>query len=400
MAKALVVGGSLGGLFAANLLLRAGWDVLVRERAGAALSGRGAGLVSHPVLFAALGAAGVYVDPREPYPNSDLGVFVPDRRVFSSDGLIVAQHAYPQVLASWPRLFEVLRRALPPRCYRHAAHCVRVETSDVSATAYFADGRSENADLIVAADGLHSTVRAQLAPAARPVYAGYIAWRGLVEETSLTPATWAGLGNTFGFCLPEGEQILGYPVRVGTHRAYNFVWYRPADTAILRVMLTDARGQVHADGIAPPLIRNELIAAVREAAHRLLSPAFSEVVTRTEQPFFQPISDLTSDRLVFGRTVLLGDAAFVARPHVGMGVTKAASDAMALVNALRDSPGNVAAALADYERVRVDAGRAVVERGRQLGAYMQAQSTSVLEQKHARIFRSPQQVITHTAVPL
>ena len=400
MAKALIVGGSLGGLFAANLLHRAGWDVLVCERAGEALSGRGAGLVSHPALFAALAAAGVKVDPREPYSDSDLGVFVPDRRVFSSDGSIIAQHAYPQVLASWPRLYEVLRSALPQRCYRHAANCVRVETGDAHATAHFADDGIEIADLIVAADGLRSTIRAQLAPAARAAYAGYIAWRGLVEEASLTPATWAVLGNTFGFCLPEGEQILGYPVRVGSHRAYNFVWYRPVDDAALRAMLSDADGRVHSEGIAPPLIRAELIAAMRDTAQRLLSPAFAEVVTRTRQPFFQPISDLISERLVFGRTALLGDAAFVARPHVGMGVTKAASDAMALADALRETPDDVAAALAGYERIRVEAGRAVVERGRQLGAYMQAQSTSAVEWEHARIFRSQHQVITQTAVPL
>ena len=400
MAKALIVGGSLGGLFAANLLHRAGWEVLVCERAGEALSGRGAGLVSHPALFAALAAAGVNVDSREPYPGSDLGVFVPDRRVFASDGSVIAQHAYPQVLASWPRLYEVLRAALPQRCYRHAANCVRVETGDACAAAHFADGGVESADLIVAADGLRSTIRAQLAPAARPAYAGYLAWRGLVEEAGLSPATWAALGNTFGFCLPEGEQILGYPVRVGTHRAYNFVWYRPADETALRAMLTDANGQVHADGIAPPLIRNELLAAMREAAQRLLSPAFGEVVVRTQQPFFQPISDLISERLEFGRTVLLGDAAFVARPHVGMGVTKAASDAMALVDALRGTPDNLAAGLADYEQARLAAGCAVVERGRKLGAYMQAQIASALEQEHARMFRSPQQVLTQTAVPL
>jgi 2-polyprenyl-6-methoxyphenol hydroxylase-like FAD-dependent oxidoreductase len=400
MAKALIVGGSLGGLFAANLLHRAGWEVRVCERAGEALSDRGAGLVSHPALFAALAAAGVNIDPREPYPGSDLGVFVPDRRVFSRDGSVIAQHAYPQVLASWPRLYEVLRAALPQRCYRHAANCVRVETRDESASAYFVDGGVESADLIVAADGLRSTIRAQLAPAARPVYAGYVAWRGLVEEASLKAATWGALGNTFGFCLPEGEQILGYPVRVGEHRAYNFVWYRPADEATLLAMLTDANGEVHAEGIAPPMIRTDLITAMREAAQRLLSPAFAEVIVRTEQPFFQPISDLISERLVFGRTVLLGDAAFVARPHVGMGVTKAASDAMALVDAMRGVPEDVAVALTSYERVRVEAGCAVVERGRQLGAYMQAQSTSALEREHARMFRSPQQVITQTAVPL
>jgi 2-polyprenyl-6-methoxyphenol hydroxylase-like FAD-dependent oxidoreductase len=400
MAKALVVGGSLGGLFVANLLHRAGWDVRVCERAGEALSGRGAGLVSHPALFAALAAAGVNVDPREPHPASDLGVYVPDRRVFSSDGLVVARNDYPQVLASWSRLYEVLRAALPPRCYQHAVNCVRVETSAASAAVYFADGGVKHADLVVAADGVRSTIRAQLAPAARPVYAGYVAWRGLVDEARLTPETWATLGDTFGFCLPDGEQILGYPVRLSSHLAYNFVWYRPADETTLRVMLTDAHDHVHADGIAPPLIRSELIAAMRDAGQRLLSPAFAEVVTRTQQPFFQPISDLISEQMVFGRTVLLGDAAFVARPHVGMGVTKAACDAVALVDALRAAPDNIAGALADYQRNRLAAGCAVVERGRQLGAYMQGQSTSVLQQENARNFRSAQQVATQTAVAL
>jgi 2-polyprenyl-6-methoxyphenol hydroxylase-like FAD-dependent oxidoreductase len=398
--KVLIVGGSLGGLFAANLLHRAGWDVLVCERSGEALSGRGAGLVSHAALFEALTAAGVSVDPREPHAESSLGVFVPDRRVFSSDGSIVTQYAYPQVLASWPRLYEVLRGALPRQCYRHGAHCVRVETSDTAACAHFADGRVESADLLVAADGLRSTIRAQLAPAASPLYAGYIAWRGLVDESRLSATTWAALGCTFGFCVPEGEQILGYPVRVGSGRAYNFVWYRPVDETTLRSMLTDAQGQLHADGIAPTLIRAEWVAQMRNDAKQRLSPAFAEIIARTEQPFFQPISDLVSETLVFGRTALMGDAAFVARPHVGMGVTKAACDAVTLVNALRTTPDNITVALAAYEADRVVAGRAVVERGRQLGAYMQAQTG--MPQSHAYVehLRSPQQVITQTAVPL
>jgi 2-polyprenyl-6-methoxyphenol hydroxylase-like FAD-dependent oxidoreductase len=398
--KVVIIGGSLGGLFAANLLHRAGWNVLVCERAGEALSGRGAGLVAHPALFAALAQAGVSVDSREPYEGSDLGVFVPDRRVFASDGSIIEEREYPQVLASWPRLYEVLRGALPAHCYRHAAQCVKVETSDASATVHFANGGNEQADLVIAADGLRSTIRAQLAPNARACFAGYIAWRGLVEAQHLSPATWAELGNTFGFCLPEGEQILGYPVRVSGGRAYNFVWYRPAVEATLQAMLTDAQGRTHAEGIAPPLIRDALITELNEASQRLLSPAFASVVKQTEQPFFQPINDLISERLVFGRTVLLGDAAFVARPHVGMGVTKAALDAVALAKALHDSPHDMAAALSTYEQHRLLEGRAVVERGRQLGAYMQAQLVSGPEQAHAHRFRSPQQVLAQTATPL
>jgi 2-polyprenyl-6-methoxyphenol hydroxylase-like FAD-dependent oxidoreductase len=398
--KALIVGGSLGGLFAANILHRAGWEVLICERSMQALSGRGAGLVSHPELFAALRATGVAVDPQEPFAGSDLGVYVPDRRVFSGDGSTIAQLDYPQVLASWPRLFELLRAQLPAHSYRHATRCVRVGTSDDGATAHFADGRCEHADLLIAADGVRSSIRAQLAPTAQPIYAGYVAWRGLVDAAQLSDTTWAALGNTFGFCLPNGEQMLGYPVRIENSRAYNFVWYRPADAAMLRAMMTDADGIFHPDGIAPQLIRAELIAAMQESAHALLSPAFAEVVGRTAQPFFQPINDLASDQMVFGRTVLLGDAAFVARPHVGMGVTKAAADAMQLADALQHSPHAIGHALASYEHSRVAVGRALVERGRQLGAYMQAQGASSADRERSTRLRSSAQVLAQTAVPM
>ena len=70
----------------------------------------------------------------------------------------------------------------------------------------------------------------------------------------------------------------------------------------------------------------------RAAAQRLLAPQFAEVIHATADPFFQPIYDLESSRQVFGRLAILGDAAFVARPHVGMGVTKTAGDAVALVD--------------------------------------------------------------------
>ena len=67
----------------------------------------------------------------------------------------------------------------------------------------------------------------------------------------------------------------------------------------------------------------------------------------------------------------MGDAAFVARPHVGMGVTKAAQDAQALAQSIAKF-GATPAALQAYESLRLGAGQAVVQRGRQLGAYLQA----------------------------
>jgi 2-polyprenyl-6-methoxyphenol hydroxylase-like FAD-dependent oxidoreductase len=138
---------------------------------------------------------------------------------------------------------------------------------------------------------------------------------------------------------------------------------------------------------------------MRADADRLLAPQFAEVVRRTAMPFLQAILDLETPRMRLGsRTVILGDAAFVARPHVGMGVTKAAADAAALADALAASPEDIDAALDGFERSRLAIGAAVVRRARQLGAYMQAQILDPAERAMAERHRSPEAVMTETAV--
>ena len=143
------------------------------------------------------------------------------------------------------------------------------------------------------------------------------------------------------FCLPPGEQCLGYPVagpdndlRPG-HRRYNVVWYRPADErAELTRLLTDEKRHVPRDldpAAADPARGDR---AMRAAAERLLAPQFREVVRMIDEPILQPIYDLATPRMAFGRVAIIGDAAFVARPHVAAGVAKAADDAAALVAAL------------------------------------------------------------------
>jgi 2-polyprenyl-6-methoxyphenol hydroxylase-like FAD-dependent oxidoreductase len=117
-----------------------------------------------------------------------------------------------------------------------------------------------------------------------------------------------------------------------------------------------------------------VIAAVKADARALLAPAIAEIFARTEQPIFQPIYDLASPELVFGRVALLGDAAFVARPHVGAGVTKAALDAACLADALV-AHDHIGAALAEYNQVRQRAGDWAVARSRKFGACVTAEVT-------------------------
>ncbi|MBR0867925.1 2-polyprenyl-6-methoxyphenol hydroxylase-like FAD-dependent oxidoreductase [Bradyrhizobium diazoefficiens] len=398
--RALVIGGSMAGLFAALLLRREGWSVDIYERIGAELAGRGAGIVTHRELFDVLGRTGIDTEA------AAVGVAVPGRRVLDRSGRIEGELGLRQVLTSWGHLYGLLRAAFPTENYHHGRNLVAVTEVGDRVTARFSDGSEASGDLLIGADGIFSSVRSQLAAEVRPGYAGYIAWRGLVDERELSPRTRAELCDWFGFSLPPGEQMLGYPVAgvneemgVGERR-YNFVWYRPADADLgLADLLTDIDGVRHELSIPPTRIRPEVIASMRRDAERLLAPQFAEVVRLTRQPFIQAILDLETPRMALGpRTVILGDAAFVARPHVGMGVTKAAGDAAALVDALRDHPGNLSAALAKFESVRLPFGSAVVRRARDLGAYMQAQIATAEERRMAERHRSPEAVMAETAV--
>jgi 2-polyprenyl-6-methoxyphenol hydroxylase-like FAD-dependent oxidoreductase len=397
--KAIVVGGSLGGLFAANLLVRAGWDVHVYERVAEELEGRGAGIVTHPELMEILSQAGVVVD-------DSIGVKVEERVTLGRDGETVGSRALPQTLTAWSRLFHVLRSAFPSERYHNGKTLTSFEQDENSVTARFADGESVTGDVLVAADGVRSIVRNALVSDSKPLYAGYIAWRGLVEESALSERAKKEMFPYFAFGLPPHEQMIAYPVAGKNNavepgkRRYNFVWYRPADEATtLRDMVTDATGKVWMDGIPPPLIRPEVLAAARQAARDVLAPQFAEMVEKTESLFFQPIFDLEAKQLAFGRVALLGDAAFVARPHCGMGVTKAAGDAMELVKAL-GAQSEVVAALKSYETPRVEFGEFVVEHARALGAYMQAQIRTPHEREMAEKYRTPEAVMKETAVSL
>lgn len=395
--SAIIVGGSLGGLLAANILHRAGWDVRVYERVAEELEGRGAGIVTHPELMTALELAGVVVD-------DTIGIAVKERVTLNQDGSVARKQPMPQILTAWGCLYSVLKAAFPSDRYHNGKQLVSFAQDDHGVTASFADGTEATAALLVAADGVRSIVRGTLLPADKPQYAGYVAWRGLVEESVLSARTLKELFPFFAFGLPPQEQMIGYPVagrnnsvKPGTRR-FNFVWYRPAEeSTTLRDLTTDANGKVWSDGIPPPLIRASVLADARKAAHAVLAPQFAEVVEKTETLFFQPISDLESSRLAFGRIALLGDAAFVARPHCGMGVTKAGGDAVALVRALTAN-SSIPDALKAYEDERRSFGRFIVDHARALGAYMQAQLHTAHEREMAERYRSTEAVMRETAV--
>lgn len=365
--RALIIGGSLGGLFAAHLLRSIGWQADVFERSTEDLAGRGAGLGTFDALGEIMRRIGIDAD-------TSLGVHTHSYVWIDPQDRVACELHLPRIMTAWAQIYRPLKEALPAQHFHSNKSFISVEEDALGVTAVFADGTRATGDLLIAADGARSTVRNQVAPQIKPTYAGYIAWRGLTVEADVAADPRALLFSRNAFCIPGGELMVSYPVpgRDGDlsigKRDYNIVWYRPTEGAALADLNTDASGRRH-EQIPPPLIRDDVIAAVKADARALLAPMIAEIFAHGGRPIFQPISDLVSPQLVFGRIALLGDAAFVARPHAGVGVTKAALDAACLADALMANQ-DLDAALAVYNDARQRAGAWAVARSAAFGAWV------------------------------
>lgn len=365
--RALVIGGSVGGLFAANLLRSTGWNVAVFERNPEELSGRGAGISTHPQLHDITKRLGVPFD-------AAMGIHIDTVIFLGHDGREFDRRATVRLMSSWGRVFASLREMIPAASYHLSKNLVRVEQDADGITAHFSDGTRERGDILVGADGGRSTVRDLFLPNHPPEYAGYVAWRAMLDERELPAAIHTEIFENYTYCLPPGELFLGYPVPGRNNetepgkRAYNIVWYRPTRPEELADFCVDATGKSHGSSIPPPLIRPDVAARIRQQARDLVAPQVAEIFERDPRPFFQPIFDLDTPRIVFGRVALLGDAAFPMRPHPGAGTTKAALDAACLADEI--TAHGVERGLARYQALQGAFGSGIVQQGRRDGSYL------------------------------
>jgi 2-polyprenyl-6-methoxyphenol hydroxylase-like FAD-dependent oxidoreductase len=370
-----IAGGSLAGLFVATLLKREGHDVRIYERSVGGLDGRGAGLLGKKETFAILRAAGCEHVAR-------VGVVARERVTFNETGAVVDRSMAPQSQLSWDYLYRTFRAFIADDDYVLGRHVDGVRQDDHAAYLSFKDGEEEPADIVIGADGTASVVRNAVNSRPSPsIYAGYVGWRGLLPETALPPQAAADLLDRFAFHQLSGSHVLGFLV-AGPHaetipgsRRYNWVWYRPAAGEKARAaVFTDSAGRVHPYSLPPGSVPRAARAVTIADAARLLPTSLAAAVAATEQPFVQGVFDYETPLMANGRMVLIGDAAFVARPHTAMGVAKAAGDAMALVAHLSRKP--VVEALRAFHEERLPVGASIVAYGRRLGEMLTAKAST------------------------
>lgn len=364
--KALIIGGSLGGLFMATLLRASGWQVDVFERSASELDSRGGGIVLQPDVLHALRFAGIR-------PAHALGVMSRERLYLQQDGTIAHQQLMPQMQTSWNTLYNTLMANFPEANYHRGAQLVGLQQQEQRVIAQFADGRQAEGDLLIGADGASSTVRNLVLPGMKPSYSGYVVWRGLIEERQLPECAAQLLRENFVFQQDPESLMLAYMVPgldgsvAEQQRRYNWLWYlKAAKGAQLDAVLTDRDGVRRSHSVPPGSLAAAQDSWLRTMAQQRLNPAFGKLVQQTDDIFVQAIQDFKVPKMVFDRVLLSGDAAFVPRPHTAGSTAKAAANALGLVQALQ-SVDDLDDALSAWQQRQLIEGARMSDWGVQMG---------------------------------
>jgi salicylate hydroxylase len=336
--KIAIVGGGIGGLTTALAMTQAGFSVSVYERspqlvdqgAGISLAPNATRVLYHLGLGPELEATAV-TPPQTEYRHYRTGQVI--FRMMTRDFREIYGAPYLR-LHRWDLQHALITRLgeAAPGVLKLGACVDRVEPGDKQAQLTFADGRSEIADVVIAADGIRSTIREALFHPAPPVFAGFVAWRGLVDTADL-PAHLCESAVAFG----HGRHINRYLVRRGE---------------LLNFVAVAHREQWEAEGWMIPAPRDEFLEEFSS-----FDEGTRTIISRAGQVFKWGLFGRPwLDEWSSGRVVLLGDAAHPMLPFLGQGAANAIEDAMILTRCLK-SEATPERAFALYQRTRAPRAR-------------------------------------------
>ncbi|WP_174910943.1 FAD-dependent monooxygenase [Burkholderia diffusa] len=365
--KIVIAGGSIAGLAAALTLDCIGHDVTVCERSRTPLRGQGGGV-------AVLRRMMSFLEQHGRHCRQMISVPTHRRRWIDRDGIVTRDEPEMLPFSSWDAVYRSLCETLP-RGRIHYGRTVTGFDQDADGVDVHVGDERIRADVLIAADGSGSNLRARIFPGYTPSFAGYLAWRGIVDEGDFDAAAIASLVENMTLHKAPGELFMAFliPALDGSlapgARRFNWLWYRnEADPDALRRHLTDRNGHVHHASVHPGQLADDTVATLRQLAGERLPASLSQLVLATRAPFSQAIFDALSPGFVDGRVALIGDAACTVRPHTASGTSKAASDAVSLAEALPAHATDVVERLAQWSTRRREEVTSLLDKGPQLAA--------------------------------
>jgi 2-polyprenyl-6-methoxyphenol hydroxylase-like FAD-dependent oxidoreductase len=365
--KVVIAGGSIAGLAAALTLDCIGHDVEIYERSPTPLRGQGGGVAVLRRMMA-------FLEQHGHHCRAMISVPTRRRQWIDRDGTITRDEPEMLPFSSWDAVYRSLCSTLPNGRI-HYGHAVTGFEQDADGVDIHIDGRKVRADVLIAADGMGSALRARIFPDYAPSFAGYIAWRGIVEEADFDAAAIATLVENMTLHKAPGELFMAFliPALDGSlepgARRFNWLWYRnEASLDALQHHLTDQAGTVHHGSIHPGQLSDDSVASLRQLASERLPSVFSQLVFATQAPFIQAIFDALSPAFAHGRIALVGDAACTVRPHTASGTSKAARDAVSLAESLPADATDVVARLSRWSEARRSDVTSLLQKGPELAA--------------------------------
>jgi salicylate hydroxylase len=344
--KVAIVGGGIGGLFTANALIAHGIDVAVYEQAPA-LGEVGAGVYLTPNSVRQLERVG-FTDAVEKWG----GRVGSHSHYFRHDGAPIAPVQVTDA-SGWNATFgmhradfvDFLARALPAGVVRTGHRGIGFAQDGDTARVTFANGNTAQADIVVAADGIHSELRQFVAPPSTPVFHGSVAYRGTIPH-EIVP-DWPT--DRWLMWLGQGRHFLVFPLRAG--KIVNYVGFVPADAEMKESW--SAPGD-------PDVLRAEFAG---------WDPRIGALLQKVDKTFRWALYDREPLPVWSkGRLTLLGDAAHPMLPHLGQGANQSIEDGMALATILAQADrAHAPAALQAYEKLRRERVAEVQRGARQSG---------------------------------
>lgn len=372
--RAIVIGGSIGGLTAALLLRRLGFDTAIFERTPTSLDGRGGGIVLQPDTLR------WFVECSDQHPE-EVSTSTRYVQYLDRDNAVIHREDAPWSYTSWGTFYRALLADFGTDNYHLGEYAAGFDEDADGVEVRFTSGRRERAEMVVFADGITSPSRRKISPGSELEYSGYVGWRGAIPESAVSSETFELLHDSITYSVAPHSHINVYPIpsadggRAVGERYFNYVWYRNVPEGhVLDELMTDKRGFLAKVSLHPGAVQDRFINEMRSVAEEVLAPAAAEVVVRTEQPYLQAVYDAGAERMAMGRVALIGDAASAARPHAAAGTAKAAANAWALFDSLAES-SDVTEALAKWEPGQLELGNRLLHRVKTMGTRSQVSCT-------------------------